>query len=117
MRGVLYRFVFRRTFKGALIWALIFGASIAATAIGYSGLDAGARAALASTFSANTGVMALIGVPYHLEIVSGFTAWRTMGLFAPMAAIWGLLTATRLFRGEEEDGRSEFFLIGRTTPR
>ncbi len=117
MRGVLYRFVFRRTFKGALIWAFIFGASIAATAIGYSDLDAGARAALVSTFSKNTGVMVLIGVPYHLEIVSGFTAWRTMGLLAPMATIWGLLTATRYFRGEEESGRSEFFLSGQTTPR
>ncbi len=117
MGSVLYYFTFRRTWRGALIWAFIFGASIAATAIGYSGLDPGARATLAATFSTNTGVMVLIGVPYHLEIVSGFTAWRTMGLLAPMATIWGLLTATRYFRGEEESGRGEFFLAGQTTPR
>lgn len=118
MNAVLYRFVFRQTYKGALLWALIFVVSIVATAIGYHDLypDPKVRATLAATFSNNTGVMALIGVPYHLETVSGFAAWRTLGLLSPMAAIWGLLTAARLFRGEEESGRSEFFLAGQTTP-
>ncbi|HEX8763146.1 MAG TPA: hypothetical protein VF733_05315 [Candidatus Saccharimonadales bacterium] len=117
--NVLYRFVLRRTFKGALLWGVIFAVSIAATAIGYNDLypDLQRRTVLAATFSANTGVAALIGVPFHLELISGFTAWRTLGLLAPIGAIWGLLTAARMFRGEEETGRSEFFLAGQTTMR
>ena len=39
------------------------------------------------------------------------------GLLIIVGAIWGLLTATRLLRGEEDAGRWELFLAGRTTRR
>jgi len=36
---------------------------------------------------------------------------------ALVASIWGLMVATRAFRGEEAAGRWELFLAGQTTPR
>lgn len=39
------------------------------------------------------------------------------GLLIIVGAIWGLLTATRLLRGEEDAGRWELLLAGRTTRR
>ena len=44
-------------------------------------------------------------------------AWRMFGLLIIVGAIWGLLTATRLLRGEEDAGRWELLLAGRTTRR
>jgi ABC-2 type transport system permease protein len=49
--------------------------------------------------------------------VAGFTAWRTLGLLSIVGAIWGLLLATRLVRGEEDAGRWEVLLTGLTTRR
>ena len=34
-----------------------------------------------------------------------------------LGAVWGLLTSTRLLRGEEEGGRWELLLAGQTTRR
>jgi ABC-2 type transport system permease protein len=44
-------------------------------------------------------------------------AWRTFGLLVIVGAIWGLLAATRLLRREEDAGRWELFLAGRTARR
>ena len=38
-----------------------------------------------------------------------------MGVLTIVGAIWGLLTATRLTRGEEDAGRWELLLTGPTT--
>ena len=38
-----------------------------------------------------------------------------LALLVIVGAIWGLLTATRLLRGEEDAGRWELLLTGRTT--
>jgi ABC-2 type transport system permease protein len=42
---------------------------------------------------------------------------RTFGLLIIVGAIWGLLAATRLLRREEDAGRWELFLAGRTARR
>ena len=47
--------------------------------------------------------------------MAGYTAYKTMFILVILGAIWGLLIATRLLRGEEDAGRWELFLSGRTT--
>src|SRR5205085_6604729 len=70
------------------------------------------RQLLARQLGANPGFQALYGVGRHLDTVSGFTAWRFAGASAVIAAVWGLLAATRLIVGEEESGRADLVLAG-----
>jgi ABC-2 type transport system permease protein len=49
--------------------------------------------------------------------VAGYTAYHVIGVLGIIGAVWGLLAATRLLRGEEEAGRWELLLAGRTTRR
>ena len=46
-----------------------------------------------------------------------FTAWRSLVVLIIVGAVWGLLTGTRLLRGEEDAGRWELLLAGQTTRR
>jgi ABC-2 type transport system permease protein len=52
-----------------------------------------------------------------VNTIGGFVAWRVFGLLIIVGAIWGMLAATRLLRREEDAGRWELFLAGRTTRR
>ncbi|MEY2569322.1 MAG: polyether ionophore transport system permease protein [Actinomycetota bacterium] len=96
---------------------------IALALVGLSGV-AGYRAAyptqaardqIARTVAANPAFNALYGTAHHLETTTGFAAWRVGGVFVIIGAVWGLLAATRLTRGEEEAGRSEIVAAGATT--
>ncbi len=49
--------------------------------------------------------------------MAGFTVFKTSMTLMLVGAVWGLLTSTRLLRGEEDAGRWELLLAGRTTRR
>ncbi|MCA1842082.1 MAG: hypothetical protein LC792_02620, partial [Actinobacteria bacterium] len=49
------------------------------------------------------------------DTVAGYTAYKTLFTLIVLGAIWGLLLSTRLLRGEEDAGRWELLLAGRTT--
>jgi len=49
--------------------------------------------------------------------VAGFTAFKIGMTLMLLGAVWGLLTSTRLLRGEEDAGRWELLLAGQTTRR
>jgi ABC-2 type transport system permease protein len=96
----------------------VFGLSVAVSAAGYDAtFPDQACAKLAASFEHNAGIAALLGPARRLDTVAGFTAWRTMGILTIIGAVWGLLTATRLTRGEEDAGRWELVLAGPTTKR
>jgi len=115
--NVLAGFVGRGISKSAVVVAYAFAAYTAASILGYTRTytTAAARAALAASFGSNPGLNALIGMARQIETARGFTAWRTLGVLTIVGAIWALLAATKRFRGEEEGGRLEIFLSGRTT--
>ncbi len=73
------------------------------------------RQSLASTFGNNAGLKLFYGTPHHLETVGGYVAWRVGGVAALAAAIFGLLSAVRAFRSEEESGRFEILAAGAIT--
>jgi ABC-2 type transport system permease protein len=116
---VIGRFVARRTVRSAAFVALIFGAYVASKAITYANAfpTVKSRLAIATSFSNNIGLKALLGAPRQLETVSGYAAWNTFIVMVMIGAIWAYLIATRLFRGEEDAGRWEIMLSGQTTPR
>jgi ABC-2 type transport system permease protein len=73
------------------------------------------RLALARSLESNLGLSALLGPTRSVDTVGGFAAWRSLGVLSVVGAIWGVLTGSRLLRGEEESGRWEIVLSGRTT--
>ena len=100
-----------------VLWGLVFGATIAASASSYQSLfpSAASRAKMALTFEGNAAWSALFGPLRRMDTVAGYTAYKSGMFTIILGAIWGLLVATRLLRGEEDAGRWELFLSGRTT--
>lgn len=116
---VLARFVARRTAQGAILWGAVMGLYVYASTVGFTDLaptPAGRQQFLAA-LAGNTGLKAMFGVPYRIDTVGGFVTWRATGVMSLVGALWGLLVATRVTRGEEAAGRWEPFLAGRTTHR
>ncbi|HEV7189129.1 MAG TPA: hypothetical protein VGN28_14650 [Blastococcus sp.] len=109
----------RRVWLPALVWGLVFGWLVFNEARNYAGdfPTAEARARFAATLGSNAGLAAIIGPARHIDTVGGSVAWRMFGLMFIVGGIWGLLTATRLMRGEEDAGRWELLLSGRTARR
>jgi ABC-2 type transport system permease protein len=107
----------RRAVRPALLWGLVFGGMIAATMGTYRSTfpTPESRANLVRSFEGNPAFEAIFGLTRRMDTVAGYTAYKTLFTLVVLAAIWGLLLATRLLRGEEDAGRWELLLAGRTT--
>ncbi len=105
--------------RSGAVCGMLFGALVLNDALSYptNYPTVASRETLAHTFGHNAGIAAIIGPARRLDTVGGEVAWRTFGLLIILGAIWGLLTATRLLRKEEDAGRWELLLAGRTTRR
>jgi ABC-2 type transport system permease protein len=116
---VIFRLTARKAVRSGVVWGYIFGALIASSAVSYPRLykTTAARDALAAAYGSNKATSALFGPAPQLQTVAGFTAFKISMTLILLGAVWGLLTSTRLLRGEEDDGRWELLLAGRTTRR
>src|SRR5437764_15095371 len=99
------------------VWGLVFGSTIAATMSTYRSTfpTPASRANLVRSFQGNPAFEAIFGLTRHLDTVAGYTAYKTLFTLIVLGAVWGLLLSTRLLRGEEDAGRWELLLAGRTT--
>jgi ABC-2 type transport system permease protein len=99
------------------IWGYIFGVVVASSAISYTRIykTQAERDHLTVAFGSNHASSALFGPASQLQTVAGFTVLKVSMTLMILGAIWGLLTSTRLLRGEEESGRWEVLLSGQTT--
>jgi ABC-2 type transport system permease protein len=70
------------------------------------------RQAFADSFAHNKAVVLFYGKAHDLLTVGGYSAWRTAGVLAILAAIFGLLAGVRALRAEEDSGRAELILAG-----
>lgn len=102
-----------------MLWGYIFGVFVASSALSYSSFykTQGERDRLAVSFGSNKASAALFGPAPQLQTVAGFTVFKTFLTLTIVGAVWGLLTSTRLLRGEEDSGRWELLLAGQTTRR
>ncbi len=118
-RTVIAGLMARKATRSGVIWGYIFGAAIASSAISYTSLykTVAQRDTLAHTYGADKAVSALFGPAPHLQTVAGFTVFKISMTLIVLGAVWGLLTSTRLLRGEEDNGRWELVLAGQTTRR
>ena len=71
-----------------------------------------ARIGFAHSFGANKAVVLFYGKAYDLLTVGGYSAWRTGGILAILAGVFGVLAAVRALRAEEDSGRAELVLSG-----
>ena len=113
------RFTGRRAIRTGALWGLVFGLYVYDNAVSFDTLAATAakRSGLLGSMASNAGLKALLGDTQGITTRGGFTDWRAVGVTILVASIWGLLTATKALRGEEQAGRWELFLGGQTTPR
>ena len=109
----------RAAARSGTVWGVVFAVAVASSAVSYASLytSPASRRALAAAYGTNHATSALFGPAPHLDTVAGFTAFKVGMSLMLLGAVWGLLTGTRLLRGEEDQGRWELLLAGGTTPR
>ena len=107
----------RRALRSGALWGYVFGVVAASSAISYTRIykTQAERDHLAAVFGPNRASAALFGPALQLQTVAGFTVFKSLMTLMVLGAIWGLLTSTRLLRGEEDAGRWELLLAGQTT--
>ena len=119
-RGRVDLAIARRAFKqlwiSATVWALVFGGTIAASALSYvnSFPDEASRQQLAASTSGDAGISILLGPVTAIDTVGGYTVYKCFVFLTTIGALWGLLAATRLLRGDEDTGRWHLVLAGGT---
>jgi ABC-2 type transport system permease protein len=113
------RIVARGALRGAVIWGAVFGLTVWTLVSQFDKEypTAAARAMLVKTMGSNAGLQAIFGMARRINTIPGYTAYHVIGVLGIIGAVWGLLAGTRLVRGEEEAGRWELLLAGRTTLR
>ncbi len=109
----------RAASRSGAVWGAVFAVAVASSALSYSTLytSRSQREALAAAYGSNLATSALFGPAPRLQTVAGFTAFKVSMSLMILGAVWGLLTGTRLLRGEEDQGRWELLLAGATTAR
>src|ERR1022692_3046451 len=102
----------RKAARSGVLWGLIFAFFVVAQTLAYTSAykTQAARDEMARAYGTNIGLNALIGPARAINTVAGYDSWRILGILSILGAIWGLLTATRLMRGDEETGRYEMLL-------
>ena len=114
---VVLRRTARKAARSGLLWGAVFGVYIGTGALTYASSyrTLAQRERLVQLFGSNVGLSGLVGPARGLQTVAGFTAWKYLVFVSLIGAVWGLLTGTRLLRGEEDAGRWELLLSGQTT--
>ena len=108
----------RQVRRGAgLVIAVAAGMSALVAATYRSTMGSSSQVEALAALAANPAIRTLFGEPAALDDPGGFTVWRTGTVVAVLVGTWGLLTATRLTRGEEDSGRWDLLLAGRLTLR
>jgi len=105
--------------RSAAVWGVLFGLLVLQDAGSYHSNypTLAARETLERNFGHNAALNAITGQARRLDTVGGWVSWRMFGLMIIIGAIWGLLTASRLLRKQEDAGRWELLLAGQTARR
>lgn len=105
--------------RGALAWAVILAFLVGLAVVGYDSSypTVVERARFAAGFAHNVGVRAITGIAPGLDTPGGFLAGRLGVLGSTALAAWGLLSAARALRVEEEAGRWDTIRSGAVSAR
>ncbi len=109
MTGLWFRLTRRATVLLTVAMAAYAGVEVASYGITYPN---GVSPTQFAMFEDNPAIRMLQGVPVALDTAGGFTVWDGGWLMQIILAVWGILTASRLLRGEEDAERAEHLLAG-----
>jgi ABC-2 type transport system permease protein len=111
----LTRLAARQVRGGAALVVVVTAGMSALVAVTFQTTFAGALDGPAlQALAANPAIRTLFGPPVALDDPGGFTVWRTGTPVAVLVGAWALLAGTRITRGEEEAGRWDLLLAGRS---
>jgi ABC-2 type transport system permease protein len=112
------RRAFKQVWIGATVCAIAFGATAASSALSYvsSFPTEASRHQIAATTGRDGGLSVLLGPVSAIGTVGGYTFYKVFVFLTTIGALWALLAATKLLRGEEEVGRWQVVLSGSTRP-
>jgi len=99
-----------RTIAFAYLFAVLGYINPATYASTYPTLQS--RINFAHSLGNNKAVVLFYGKAYNLLSAGGYAAWRTGGILALFAAVYGVFAAVRAMRTEEDTGRAELVLAG-----
>ncbi len=118
-RGVIAFFIGRKAARSGAGWGVVIGLYVATQALAYatSYKTVASRHILVQEFGHNAGISALVGPANDIGTVPGYTAWKCLTVIAIIGAVLGILTSTKLTRGEEDAGRWELLAVGPVTRR
>ncbi|WP_238950233.1 polyketide antibiotic transporter [Mycobacterium sp. IDR2000157661] len=112
--GVVGRLMVRQLRRGALIVTAICAGMSALVAVQYQSTFSGEMGRRAvEALASNPAIRVLFGPAVALDDPGGFTVWRTGTPVMILAAVWLMLAAIRVTRGEEDAGRWDLLLAGR----
>ncbi len=118
-RRVIASFVGRKAARSGALWGVVIGLYVATQALAYatSYKTVASRRVLVQEFGHNVGISALVGPANDIGTVPGYTAWKCLTVVAIIGAVLGILTSSKLIRGEEDAGRWELLSVGQVTRR
>lgn len=113
------RVVAKSSLRTGLAWGVVFGIYVASQVLAYTTTykTVASRQLLVTLFGHDAGISALVGPATRINTVAGYAQWKCLTVVAIMGAVWGILTSTKLTRGEEDQGRWEMLLCGPVTRR
>ena len=111
------RRAFRQVRVSAVVCGIAFGATAAASAVTYASTfpTAASRAQLQATTSGDTALSVLVGPAGGIGTVGGYTVYKGFVFLTTIGALWALFATTRLLRGEEDVGRWQLLVTGRSS--
>jgi ABC-2 type transport system permease protein len=109
---------FRQVWIGATVCAVVFGLSAWSSAVTYASTfpTEASRLQIAATTSADKGLAVLLGPISGIDTVGGYTVYKVFVFLTSVGAVWAVLAATRVLRGQEDAGRWQLMLSGDTRP-
>jgi ABC-2 type transport system permease protein len=117
--STLRRFSFRQTVRGAVILGIFGGLIMGAQGIAYATAypTEQSRAGLVALLSATPAFNFMSGEIKNAAEPASYGVYKSLPLMVIITGLWGLMTTTRLLRGNEEDGRLELLESGSSTKR
>lgn len=113
----LRRFGFRQTLRGALVVGFLTGIMMGAQGAAYAAAypDQHSRDLLVASLKSAPALGFMAGEIDDASTPASYSIYKSIALMTLVTGIWGLMVTTRLLRGQEEDGRLEQIVAGRTT--
>jgi ABC-2 type transport system permease protein len=113
---LITRRAFRQVWKGAVVAGAMFGLTVASSALSYVSTfpTEASRQEVAAATSGNAGFAVLLGPTSTIDTPGGYTVYKCFVFLTTVGALWALFAATRLLRGQEDTGRWQLLLAGRT---